>query len=693
MLIALESLLHLPESRFSVTELLDLLDVPALRARFELDEVDLLSLKRWIQGANIRWGLDAAQRAALELPEGVSGNTWRFGLQRMLLGYASGEGSAWQGTEPYAEVAGLEAARLGPLVVLLDQLERAWQTLQLPTSAGEWATRLQQLLQDFFLPQSELDQALLLRVEQQLTQWLEAVELAEASELPLTLDVVREELLSGLDQPGLSQTFLAGSVNFATLMPMRAIPFRQVWLLGMNDGAYPRAVRPVDFDLMAQDYRPGDRSRREDDRYLFLEALLAAREKLVVSWVGRSVRDNSVRPPSVLVGQLRDHLQAGWQGQSDDLLSELTTEHPLQPFSQRYFAQDAVSPAPFSYASEWLAVHQPISQVQSPSGLVAWQPESALSLAQLVQLMKQPIDSFYALRLQVPRSESIQVLRDTESFALDGLEVWSLRDRLLQSAVLPALDEADFFQRLADEVKRIQRQGLLVEGSHGQLQGQKLCQGLDAVYTDWLAERTAFSERLESQPLVYSAQSAWGVLGVEATLEPLYQHPETGEITLLLLQSAGLIKQGRSRKWHNHLRGWLMHLLANQNGLELSTRIITPEGKIRFAPLTSEQAKACLDRLLQAAHATLQAPTPLSLETAIAWLANREDAAESAFPEGKLLAKLQEALDKSAEHSRFFHQHCADLEQLWSEGRFAQHVQALYGDFHQAVASQKEGRS
>ncbi|QEW06494.1 exodeoxyribonuclease V subunit gamma [Nitrincola iocasae] len=694
LLIALESLLHLPESRFSVTELLDLLDVPALRACFELDEVDLLSLKRWIQGANIRWGLDAEQREALDLPEGVSANTWRFGLKRMLLGYASGETSAWQGTVPYAEVAGLEAARLGPLVLLLDQLETAWHTLQQATHAGEWAARLQQLLQDFFVPQSELDQALLLKFEQQLTQWLEAIELAEASDLPLTLDVVREELLSGLDQPGLSQTFLAGSVNFATLMPMRAIPFRQVWLLGMNDGAYPRAVRPVDFDLMAQDYRPGDRSRREDDRYLFLEALLAAREKLVVSWVGRSARDNSVRPPSVLVGQLRDHLQSGWQGQTDDLLNELTIEHPLQPFSRRYFDQDAAAHAPFSYASEWLAVHQPISQAQSPLSLEPWQPETALSLSQLVQLMKQPIDSFYALRLQVPRTESIQVLRDTESFALDGLEVWQLRDRLLQSAILPAVDEDDFLQRVGDEVQRIQQEGLLVEGSLGQLQGQQLCQGLDAVYSDWLAERTEFSDALESQPVMYSAHSEWGVLSVEAMLEPLYQNPETGEVALLLLQSSGLIKQGRTRKWHNHLRGWLMHLLAHQSGLKLTTWIMTPEGKIRFAPLASaEQARACLDRLLQAAHATLQAPTPLSLDTAIAWLANRDDAAVPEFPEGKLQTKLLEALDKSLQQSRFFHQHCTGLEQLWAEGAFVQHAQALYGDFHQAVTAQKETRS
>ncbi|MGV8644043.1 hypothetical protein ACV35T_31765, partial [Pseudomonas aeruginosa] len=61
----------------------------------------------------------------------------------------------------------------------------------------------------------------------------------------------------------------------------------------------PRQQSPLDFDLMRNDYRPGDRSRREDDRYLLLEALLSAREQLYVSWVGRSIRDNGERPPSV----------------------------------------------------------------------------------------------------------------------------------------------------------------------------------------------------------------------------------------------------------------------------------------------------------------------------------------------------------------------------------------------------------
>jgi exodeoxyribonuclease V gamma subunit len=78
------------------------------------------------------------------------------------------------------------------------------------------------------------------------------------------------------------------------MVPMRSVPFRVVCLLGMNDQDFPRCQHPVGFDLMASAPRLGDRNRRNDDRYLFLEALLSARDVLYLSWVGRNQRDDSI---------------------------------------------------------------------------------------------------------------------------------------------------------------------------------------------------------------------------------------------------------------------------------------------------------------------------------------------------------------------------------------------------------------
>ncbi len=396
LLIALEKLLHLPELRLSVSDLLDLLDVPALRARFGIDEQDVPTLRRWIEGAGIRWGLDAGQRGSLDLPAGMEQNTWAFGLRRLLLGYAVGEATSgpWQGIEPFDDIGGLEAALAGPLAALLETLEQQWRRLREPTDVANWVARLRTLLEASFLAEAPEDSLMLAQLEQALQSWQESAEEAGLTrELPLS--VVREHWLAQIDEPSLSQRFLAGAVNFATLMPMRAIPFKRVCLLGMNDGDYPRSHPPMDFDLMNGDYRPGDRSRREDDRYLFLEALLSAREQLYVSWVGRSIVDNSEKPPSVLVGQLRDHLQAGWQtADGSDLLAALTTEHPLQPFSRRYFPSEAqqaehdvAAKRLFTYAYEWREIHGhahgEAAPATAPLELTPYTQDAPLTITQL----------------------------------------------------------------------------------------------------------------------------------------------------------------------------------------------------------------------------------------------------------------------------------------------------------------------
>ncbi|ERI50980.1 hypothetical protein N878_24245, partial [Pseudomonas sp. EGD-AK9] len=435
LLIALEHLLRLPDSRFSVSEVLDLLDVASLRARFGIAEEELPTLRRWLEGAGIRWGLDARQRESLGLGTGLEQNTWRFGLRRMLLGYAVGGAGAYAGIEPYDEIGGLDAALIGPLTRLLEALERQLEALREPASPANWGARLRDLLEGFFLPQDDREEVLRTQLLDALDAWLALCETGGLAE-PLPLPVVREAWLGDLDQGRLSQRFLAGAVNFCTLMPMRAIPFRHVCLLGMNDGDYPRSQAPLDFDLMAGDYRPGDRSRREDDRYLLLEALLAARERLYISWVGRSIRDNSERPPSVLVGQLRDHLGAAWSlAGGGDLLPALTTEHPLQPFSRRYFGAE---PGLFSYVHEWAALHGQAASAAAQGALPTWEDGQQIGPELLQSFLRDPVKCFFTRRLKVFLDEEEQARLDSEPFALDALERYQLQERLLKAAVLTA---------------------------------------------------------------------------------------------------------------------------------------------------------------------------------------------------------------------------------------------------------------
>ena len=667
LLIAVEHLLKLPDSRFPVSEILDLLDVPALRARFGVVERDLPTLHRWIEGAGIRWGMNAEQRAGLGLPEALEQNSWRFGLRRMLLGYAVGNANACEGIEPYDEIGGLDAALIGPLVALLDALEIAHQELAQPAPPKEWGVRLQALVQLFFQASNEHDDYLLAQLEELRETWLDTCDsVGLHDELPLT--VVREAWLAGLDQGRLSQRFLAGAVNFCTLMPMRAIPFKRVCLLGMNDGDYPRAQPPLDFDLMGSDYRPGDRSRREDDRYLLLEALLSARDQLYISWVGRSIRDNSERPASVLIGQLRDHLASGWRlrNEGENLLKAMTQEHPLQPFSARYFHEgDAL----FSYANEWQVLHQVTDQTAGAEVLEAYAQEEPLSLGQLQDFLRNPVRHFFSQRLKVFFEAAEVPLADEEPFVLDALQRYSLSDSLL-AAALGKIDQAD--QALEDQAKRLQNSGLLPMAGFGECLQRELIEPLPN-----LLQRYQQLLALWPTPLASALPVALELEGLrlEGWLSGLHQRADGGLLSVTTIpNSIGSVK---NRKWHRLTRPWVNHLVACASGIPISTALVASDDSLLLEPLEKGAALQTLGHLLQVWRAGMRQPLPIAVKTAFAWLGQTDplkaDAAARKAYEGDGQSTDGERRETPALTRQF-----ADFDALIADETFPDWCNALY---------------
>lgn len=661
LLIALEHLLRLPDSRLPVSEVLDLLDVAALRRRFGIKEADLPVLRRWIEGAGVRWGLDARRRAALGLPAELEQNTWRFGLRRMLLGYAVGTGDAWAGIEPYDEIGGLDAAMIGPLVNLLNAIDTLHDSLTEAVPAPDWALRLHELMARFFEPDNDHEQALMASLTDALEQWQTLCAGVDLTE-PLPLTVVREAWLGGVDQGRLSQRFLAGAVNFCTLMPMRAIPFRRVCLLGMNDGDYPRSVTPLDFDLMAGDYRPGDRSRREDDRYLMLEALLSARDGLYISWVGRSIRDNTERPPSVLVGQLRDHL-AGWQLQSGaSLLEAITTEHPLQPFSRRYFTES--SPLK-SYAREWVQVKD--GTASHNAALPPWQADGPVLLEQLQQFLRQPVATFFSRRLKVVLEQAPATGQDEEPFALDGLERYVIKRELLEAAA-GADDVHDALSRAAG---RLQGQGRLPLAGFGERVRAELLTDLPEQLARYHALCHHWPERLDSPlPLAVSHQG----MQLEGWLGGLCQGHD--RLALIELQP-GDLQSGKSLRWHRLLRPFVAQVVACASGIELSLYLVGEDITLHGAPLPQEQAQAVVQDWLEGFQQGMTAPLPVALKTAFSALEQSHEA--------NVLPAARKTYEGDGYHSRgeraesgVLMRQFPDFDSLNADGTFVLFSERLY---------------
>ncbi len=708
---ALETLLALPQSRITVSDVLGLLEVPAVRACFGIAAEDLPTLHQWIDGANIRWGLHADQRASLGLPQTddtSAPNSWAFGLRRMLLGYAAGaQSGAWRGIEPYAEIGGLDAALLGPLMRLVDALDETWQTLRTPATVDGWCERLRALKARFFALEDSADAYTLERLDLELEAWRDACrEAALDGELPLS--IVADHWLAQLDTASLNQRFFAGAVTFATLMPMRAIPFRRVCLLGMNDGDYPRTRTPLDFDLMRRDYRPGDRSRREDDRYLFLEALLSARDHLHVSWIGRSVNDNTPRPPSVLVAQLRDHLEDGWRLEpgsdaAPTLVDALTIEHRLQPFSVDYFPAQADDSKLFTYAAEWNRPARSDLTKPDVATLAVLERDEPLSVRELGDFLKDPVKSFFRQRLRVAFESADAASENHEPFDVNKLESWQLQDELIraQTRALEAGD-SDLDAAAREQIERLHRGGDLATGGFGKLIADDLLEPMPDLFKRYQAALARWPTRLDEQFEVrVEAQQGARTLVLDDWLYDLRagdSDSDSDERGRVILYPGNLIENRRYRE-DRLVTQWVAHLAAQLAAGPVTTTIVSKVGDVTFAPLPVDEARDHLLALMRAWDEGMCRPLPLAVKTAFAWLRKLPGTLDDHSD-----APLQEALDAARETyegatqqlgerdtNAYLGRAYADFDALASSGEFAALARRLLLPLRRAIPEQKAG--
>jgi exodeoxyribonuclease V gamma subunit len=430
------AVLGMVRGRVTASEVIDLFLLDSVRARLGLDVAEADVVREWIVASGVRWGMDADHRESLGLPR-ESANTWRFGLSRLLLGYAMpcDEQRSFAGLVAYDEVEGKDAELLGKAAGFLRSLFGWLRELERPRTLAGWSVTLGELLAALFAddPESLYQVTAIRRALEELTR---AATFAGA-EGDLDIAVVRELVERRVDGSAPERGFLAGGVTFSKLVPMRSIPFRVIALLGMNDGVFPRSPRPLEFDLLnngKSERRTADRSPREDERYLFLETLAAVRERLIVTFTGRSVRDDRVLAPSVCVSELIDVL-AGTDGDAAKARREaLVVQHRLQGFSPAYF--DGKDARLFSFATEYEkaagSLRAAASEAQPFLEKLAPVPRpERLELDELVRFWSCPPAYLLNRRLGVYLKQERTELRDREPLELDGLDAWKIGDPLI----------------------------------------------------------------------------------------------------------------------------------------------------------------------------------------------------------------------------------------------------------------------
>jgi exodeoxyribonuclease V gamma subunit len=478
-------LLDLRDSRFTVSEVLRLLESPGILKRFGLEDLHLPRLEQWIQAAGVCWGEDERTPRALELPD-CAQNTWKAGMERLLLGYAlPAEGNeVFHGLRGQNLIEGAEARVLGAFLDFLEQVF-AWATrLRRSRRLSAWRDELVEMLAAFFA-EDELHSSDIQQLHR-LLQELSGLEASSGFAEEVALDVPAAFLTERMEAQGPGRGFMSGGVTFCSMLPMRTIPFQVICLVGMNHDAYPRENRQITFDVMAQAPRPGDRSRRNDDKYLFLEAMLAARRRLYISYVGQSIQDNSRIPPSVVVSELIDTLQSDYGLPVEDPKRPLVIRHALQPFSESYFRPGSVL---FSFSTEDLQTCKAMA-LQPSAPLFAAEPIAltaeealvwrSLDLDQLAAFYGHPVRFFFKKRLGVSLDLQNVAVADSEPFILKGLERFHLGARLLEQRLLD--------QPVREVFAALQADGRLPHGAMGEV-----------VFQDLWDEVERFARRLEAQ--------------------------------------------------------------------------------------------------------------------------------------------------------------------------------------------------
>jgi len=439
-LAAFSALLDLPGSRAGAPTLFEMLEREPVRRRFGFSEDDLDQMRAWMWESGIRWGLDAEHRRRWGINSNDF-NTWERGLKRMLLGVAMG-GGEFEGCTPIEGVEGSRCELLGRFLAAVEPLQRL-VVADAPRSLEEWKEVLMGAAEVLLPDETPEDLAALSGLRVMLGQMV-AREAGEMEKRDVEWPVVRAAVGEALDMGVPVKGFLGGGVTFCTLRPMRSIPARVICLLGMNEGEFPRKTSAPSFDLLAAKRKRGDSSPKDDERHLFLEVLGAVRERLVISYVGQSLRDNKPVPRAAIVSELIDALERTVifpDGKS--AADVLVTQHRLHGFNASYF--DGGVPDLFSFSESDVKTARSLQHAaRKESPFIVGEPPAAevpesVTCADLERFFAQPSEFYLRASLGMdvrgPDESSPEKLDDTEPLLTGGLEKYALNQDLVDAAL------------------------------------------------------------------------------------------------------------------------------------------------------------------------------------------------------------------------------------------------------------------
>jgi exodeoxyribonuclease V gamma subunit len=466
----LEMLLKLGAEDFTSEKILQLLNTEFIKNRFGITNLDLI--RNVVREANIRFGIKGYAK------DDTRYVSWRYGLERILLGYAIKGGEEYEleeySTYPLDVIEGSDAEELLRFKAFVDQLILMIDKRTLDRPLSEWKRYVEELIGNLLSidEKSEAEykyiQKHLLSIEN-MNDWLEDA---------IAYDVFQKSFTDALFSNSRAGHFMSGGITFCSMIPMRSIPFKFTAMLGMDADKFPRTETKIAFNLIDVEYKRGDRNTKNNDKYLFLESLLSARKYLYLSYIGNSTKDNSSFNPSLLIDELKTYIELACEKlptgkQIDDFLVQ---KHPLHAFSQKYFDKTS---SLFTYFSDDFNTKK--SEIENTFPEKTTPSENAdkihLNLYELIRFFEDPYQYYYNNVLQIYYQGSSTLLPESEIFELDSLQNYQIQSDLFQSdleidkyidkakktGILPLANMANLATKNAyEEIKLIKNQYLKI---------------------------------------------------------------------------------------------------------------------------------------------------------------------------------------------------------------------------------------
>jgi len=617
-------LVALAGGRATASDVLDLVSREPVRRRFGLDDNDLEHLARWVTESGIRWGLSGRHRAPYHL-DGVEQNTWRSGLDRVLLGVAvadePGGGRVVGSTLPVDDVGSGTVDLAGRFAELLDRLERVVDALDAAGPAAAWAEALRDGV-SALTAVGPMEAWQVAQLDRELCAIADGAANGDGAAV-LRIADVRALLGERLAGRPTRANFRTGTLTVCTMVPMRSVPHRVVCLLGLDDGVFPRMLVPDGDDALARRPMTGERDVRSEDRQLLLDAVLAATERLVVTYAGASEHTGQQRPPAVPVGELLDALdRTAALEDGRPVRSRVLVRHPLQPFDARNLLPGLLgTPGPFSFDRAALEGAGAARGERVTPALLLGElppPEDAgadLTLTELADFYKNPARAFLR-RLDVATPSAVDDVRDAIPIELDGLESWAVGDRVVSAL----LDGADPQAVCTAELLR----GELPPGELG----PETLRGILATAQVLLDKSAPLREGEARAPEVLL--DLGGGRRLSGSVAGVHEGGAGAGNSLVRLTWSRLAAKHALPIWID-----LLALQAAQPATPVTGHVVGKAGRGEVAhailgPVSPELALAHLRTLVQLRDVGLCRPAPLPVATGRAWALGREHSARKA---------------------------------------------------------------